>query len=247
MENGSVQPTQNSNYFAWLVHQLKGWGMPNYALFFTAIGFQLAMLTAFPITLVSVITFIGTSVGVACIVAINAVRPINGVLGIVSALALMYVGFAAKNYLSIFEQIAYVITLDLPVLLAPNKWNDNSVNEVRAFKAKEWLISIAFTIVVWLGSSYLIQMFTNEPRPFIDGLSFAVCLTAGIICYKKYNNQYFWWLFAGLMQVVLWGVTAAQGGASIAMLFSSLIYVANDVIAFAYSPWFHKKNAKQVA
>lgn len=239
MEN---TPTQKTNYFGWLAHQLKGWGGPNYGLFFFALGFQLALLVTQPLSPISVVTFFGTMIGVACIIAINAVRPINGVLGIISAILLIYVGFTAKNYLSMLEQAAYVLTLDLPVLLGKNKWTDKSVNEIKKFGVKEWVFSILFTVAIFLVSSFAIQAMTNEPRPFVDGLSFAICLTAGIICWLKYNNQYFWWLAAGLIQVILWGLTAAQGNASIAMLVSSLIYVANDVIAFTYSPWFHKKN-----
>lgn len=229
-------------YFSWLAHQIKGWGMWNYALFAFALGSQLMTLVNAPITVISVVTFIGVMLGVACIVSINAVRPINGVLGIVSALLLMYVGFSAKNYLSILEQLAYVVTLDLPVLIGKNKWTDNSVNEVKSFGAKEWVYSLLFTAVIFLVSSFGIQALTAEPRPFIDGLSFAICLTAGIICYKKYNNQYFWWLASGIIQVILWAVTFAQGNASIAMLVSCSIYVLNDVIAFTVSPWFkHNK------
>lgn len=240
MENTPVK----QNYFAWLSHQLQGWGGPNYGLFWTAFGFQLALLVTNPLSTISLVTFFGTMIGVACVIAINAVRPINGILGIVSAILLIYVGFSAKNYLSMLEQVAYVLTLDIPVLLGKNKWTDKSVNEIKKFGIKEWIVSIAFTAVVFISSSLLIQAFTHEPRPFVDGLSFAICLTAGIICWRKYSNQYFWWLAAGIIQVILWAMTAAQGNASIAMLISSLIYVANDVIAFTYSPWFHKKNAK---
>lgn len=235
-------PTQKSNYFGWLFHQLKGWGVWNYMLFAFALGAQLMTLVSAPLTLISIVTFVGVMLGVACIVSINAVRPINGVLGIISALALIYVGFEAKNYLSIGEQIAYMLTLDLPVLIGANKWTDNSVNEIKSFGVKEWIISLAFTAVVFLVSSFGIQVLTAEPRPFIDGLSFAICLTAGIICWRKYNNQYFWWLASGIIQVILWAVTFAQGNASIAMLVSCSIYVLNDVIAFTVSPWFkHNK------
>lgn len=48
--------------------------------------------------------------------AINATKAINGWLGLISAACFIYAGLAAKNYLSIFEQIAYILTLDLPVL-----------------------------------------------------------------------------------------------------------------------------------
>lgn len=236
-------PTQKSNYFGWLFHQLKGWGVWNYMLFAFALGAQLMTLVSAPITLISVVTFIGVMLGVACIVSINAVRPINGYLGIISALALIYVGFEAKNYLSIGEQIAYVATLDLPILIGGKyKWTDNTVNEIKKFGKKEWIISLLFTLAVFLISSFGIQALTAEPRPFIDGLSFAICLTAGIICFLRYNNQYFWWLASGIIQVILWAVTFAQGNASIAMLVSCSIYVLNDVIAFTVSPWFkHNK------
>lgn len=239
MENVS---TQKTNYFSWLAHQLKGWGSANYWLFGLALGLQSMTLVSAPITLISVITFLSALIGVACILSINAVRPINGVLGIISALGFIYVGFTAKNYLSIGEQIAYVLTLDLPVLIGANKWTDNSVNELKAFGKRQWLIALAFTAVVFLVSSFGIQALTAEPRPFIDGLSFAICLTAGIMCWRKYNNQYYWWLASGVIQVILWAVTFAQGQASMAMLLSCLVYVINDAIAFTVSPWFkHNK------
>lgn len=232
------------SWFKWLGHQLSGWGVPNYALFFFALGMQTVLLVNNPITLISVITFIGTILGVGTVVAINAVKPINGLIGIISAGCLIYVGFTAQNYLSMLEQVAYILTLDLPILIGSNKWDDNSVNKLRTFGLKEWFYSIAFTVVVWLSSSFAIQALTTEPRPLIDGLSFAICLTAGILCWRKYNNQYYWWLASGIIQVILWGVTFSQGGASMAMLLSCLVYVMNDVIAFIYSPWFKKKYIK---
>ena len=237
--------TEKRNYFQWLKHQLQGWGVANYAVFFTALGSQLMALFQSSFTLISIVTFIGTMLGVACVVSINAVKPINGVLGILSALALIYVGYSAKNYLSIAEQIAYVATLDLPILIGGRyKWNDNTVNEIRTFGVKQWIESLTFTALMFVGSSFLIQYYTAEPRPFIDGLSFSICLTAGIICWRKYNNQYFWWLASGLVQVALWLVTYLQGGASLAMFVSCSIYVVNDIVAFVASPWFKRNRVE---
>lgn len=56
--------------------------------------------------------------------AINAAKSVNGWLGILSAICFIIAGLNAKNYLSIGEQLAYVITLDVPVLLSAN-WNVN--------------------------------------------------------------------------------------------------------------------------
>ena len=75
--------------------------------------------------------------------------------------------------------------------------------------------------------------------------SFSISLTAGIMCFMRYNNQYFWWLASGIFQLILWGVTYAQGDATLAMAINSLIYVINDILAFTVSPWFNVGRKKQ--
>ncbi|HIX35063.1 MAG TPA: nicotinamide riboside transporter PnuC [Candidatus Limosilactobacillus merdigallinarum] len=233
------------NYFVWLVNQLKGWPVQNYCLWFFAFGFQLALLINAKITSVTLITFIGTLLGTLCVLAINATKAINGWLGLISAACFIYAGWSAKNYLSIFEQLAYVVTLDVPVIFAVKSWNNDTKNHLRKFGGREWLIAIVGTILVYLVSGYLIGQFTNDPRPWIDAISFAISLTAGIMCFMRYNNQYYWWLASGIFQLILWGVTFAQGDATLAMAVNSLVYVTNDILAFTVSPWFNAGRKKQ--
>ena len=214
--------------------------MQNYLLFFFALGFQLALLISSPITSVTLITFVGTILGTLYVLAINATKAINGWLGLISAACFIYAGLAAKNYLSIFEQIAYVLTLDLPVIFAVRSGNDDTKNHLRRFGAKQWIVAIIGTLLVYVISGYLIGNLTNDPRPWIDAISFAISLTAGIMCFMRYNNQYYWWLASGIFQLILWGVTFAQGDATLAMAINSLIYVVNDILAFTVSPWFNR-------
>ena len=230
---------KSENYFVWLVKQIKGWPLQNYLLFWFSFGFQLALLIQSKITRVTLITFIVTTLGVLCVLAINAAKALNGILGILSAACFIYAGLSAKNYLSIFEQVAYVLTLDLPVILAVRSWNDDTKNHLRKFGGKQWLIAIVGTLLVYVISGYLIGKLTNDPRPWIDAISFAISLTAGIMCFMRYNNQYFWWLASGIFQLILWGITYAQGDATLAMAVNSSIYVINDVLAFTVSPWFN--------
>lgn len=230
---------EHENYFVWLFNQLKGWPVQNYCLWFFAFGFQLALLIQAKVSSVTLITFIGTLLGTLCVLAINATKAINGWLGLVSAACFIYAGWSAKNYLSIFEQIAYIATLDLPVILSVKSWNDDTKNHLRKFGSKEWLIAIVSTLLVYVISGYLIGKFTNDPRPWVDAISFAISLTAGIMCFMRYNNQYFWWTASGIFQLILWGITYAQGDANLAMAINSLIYVVNDILAFTVSPWFN--------
>lgn len=233
------------NYFKWLWKQLHGWPIQNYFLWFFAFGFQLALLIGAPINSVTLITFIGTLLGTACVLAINATKAINGWLGLISAGCFIYAGWSAKNYLSIFEQIAYIATLDLPVILAVKSWNNDTKNHLRKFGSKQWVIALIGTLFVYLVSGYLIGHFTNDPRPWIDAISFAISLTAGIMCFMRYNNQFYWWLASGLFQTALWIITYAQGDASLAMGVNALIYVVNDILAFTVSPWFNMGRKKQ--
>lgn len=185
------QTINKQNYFKWLLGQLTGWPQQSYYLFFFSLGCQIMTLVSNPITPVAIITFIGTTLGMLCVLAINATKAINGWLGLISAACFICAGLSAKNYLSIFEQVAYVLTLDLRVILAVRSWNDDTKNHLRKFGGKQWLIVIIGTLLVYVISGYLIGKFTNDPRPWIDAISFAISLTAGIMCFMRYNNQYF--------------------------------------------------------
>ena len=198
-----------------------------------------------PINLLTIITFIGTTLGVLCILSINAAKSVNGILGIISAICFIYVGYSAKNYLSIGEQIAYMITLDIPVLLS-KEWNHNMASKIRKFTGKTWFVAIISTIVVYFASGFLIQRFTDDPRPWIDAIAFSISLSAGIISFLRYNNQYFWWLASGLAQMVLWYISFKHGSASLAMFVNSSVYLINDVLAFTVSPWYNKKERERM-
>lgn len=228
------------NYFKFLLHQLKGWPQQNYYLFFFSLGCQIMTLVNQPINLLTVVTFIGTTLGVLCILSINAAKSVNGVLGIISAICFIYVGFSAKNYLSIGEQIAYMITLDIPVLLS-KEWNRNMASKICKFTGKTWIVAIICTVLMYFVSGYLIQRFTDDPRPWIDAIAFSISLSAGIISFLRYNNQYYWWLASGLAQMVLWYISFTHGSASLAMFVNSSVYLINDVLAFTVSPWYNKK------
>lgn len=233
------------NYFKFLLHQLKGWPQQNYYLFFFSLGCQVMTLVNQPINLLTVITFIGTTLGVLCILSINAAKSVNGILGIISAICFIYVGYSAKNYLSIGEQIAYMITLDIPVLLS-KEWNHNMASKIRKFTGKTWVTAIISTIFVYFVSGYLIQRFTDDPRPWIDAIAFSISLSAGIISFLRYNNQYYWWLASGLAQMVLWYISFRHGSASLAMFVNSSVYLINDVLAFTVSPWYNKKERERM-
>ena len=94
MENKEI--TMFNHPFKWFRSQVSGWPLANYCLFWFAVGCQLMLLVTGKITLLSVVTFLGTVIGVLCIVSINAAKSVNGILGCISALCLIYVGFKLR-------------------------------------------------------------------------------------------------------------------------------------------------------
>lgn len=234
-----------THYLQFLSHQLKGWPQQTYYLFFFSLGCQVMTLVNAPITWLTCLTFVGTTLGVLCVLAINAAKSVNGWLGVISAICFVVTGLAAKNYLSIFEQIAYVITLDIPVLLSAS-WNVNMAAKIRRFTGRSWVIAVSATLIIYLVSGWAIGTFTDDPRPWVDAISFAISLTAGVICFLRFNNQYVWWIASGLAQMVLWFISFRQGSATLAMFINSSIYLMNDVLAFTISPWYNAKERQRL-
>ena len=200
---------RKDNYFVWLFKQLHGWPVQNYMLWFFAFGFQLAILIQNKITTLTVITFIGTLLGTLCVLAINATKAINGWLGLISAACFIYAGLAAKNYLSIFEQIAYILTWDLTVIISVRSWNDDTKNHLRKFGAKEWIIAIIGTLIVYAVSGYLIGKFTNFAEALflgsnIGGFGSIVGSMANMLVFKSFvengtvSKRKFFWVFSVL-------------------------------------------------
>ena len=118
--------------------------------------------------------------------------------------------------------------------------------KIRKFNGKTWLVAIFATILVYAISGFLIGRLTDDPRPWIDAIAFSISLTAGVISFLRYNNQYYWWLASGLAQMVLWYISFRHGSASLAMFVTSSVYLLNDVLAFTVSPWYNQKERERM-
>ena len=83
------------NYIIWLKHELKSINTAGSVMLAFIIGVQLAFFLTAPITLLSVITLFATLVGSACTVYMMIGRPINGLLGLISAFGFIYINWTA--------------------------------------------------------------------------------------------------------------------------------------------------------
>ena len=97
---------------SWYVEQMRGWALPSYLLLMFGFGFLISQTIANPITGMAIWTLAAALLGFTTTLAITNARPINGILGLVSAL--VYIGLAldAGNPADAVLQFVYIILLE---------------------------------------------------------------------------------------------------------------------------------------
>ncbi|MCK8628189.1 nicotinamide riboside transporter PnuC, partial [Fructobacillus cardui] len=102
------------NYVKWLVQEIKSLNTARAVMLSFMVGVQLALFLVAPITGLSTITLVATLVGSACTVYMMIGKPINGLLGLISALGFIYVNWTAGHYASVLDQLVFVALIDIP-------------------------------------------------------------------------------------------------------------------------------------
>lgn len=234
---------------SWYVEQMKGWSFKSYMLLMLGIGVIVGTTITQPINATAIVTMIAAILGFTCTISITNAKPLNGVLGLVSALIYCYVAYQARNYNDILLQCTYMILLDIPVLVMP-KWAKNVESHIKSLTvkhdsaktAKHWALVALFFVVV-LGLLFVWESrFTNSPRPLVDSIAATIGITGALLTTLRYSDTYFFWFTQGIMSIILWGITAAQGDANSVLFFTYMLYLANDLLAFFDRDiaWFHR-------
>lgn len=222
-------------WFIWYMGtQFKGWVLPSYFLVIFTIAWNLEASLLNP-TLETIVNSIGMVLGVTCITAINQHKSINGILGIVSAGFIIWSGVMSGDWGAIFQQVAYIIALDIPVLLSKSWMGDKPVTHGLTFKG--FAIMVA-TFLIGTALMYGVITFLGTPRIWENSLLFGISLTASVLSLKKYRVQHIFWIITSLFQVATWGTAFMQGDTTLVMLVGTLIYFTNDIIAMTCTEWW---------
>lgn len=221
-------------YLWYLSTQFKGWVSANYMLVAFTIGMQLTgFLTAPSVT--TAINATGMILGVTCITAINAHKSVNGWLGLVSAGFIIASGLMSKDWGVIFQQVAYIMALDIPVLLSKAWMGSKPISNSMDKKG------VIMAIVSFIGAfiaMYIVITLLGTPRIIPNSFLFAVSFTSSILCLKHYRIQYIGWFITSMASLWTWSASFMAGDANWLMLVGALIYLSNDIIAFTLSEWY---------
>lgn len=231
---------------SWYLSQMKGWSTRSYFLLILGLGLIVGMtIGGGQFNTVTIATLFAGVLGFTCTLSITNAKPLNGVLGLVSALIYIFVAIQAKNFNDVLLQTIYIITLDLPVLLMPS-WAKDVDKKVRFLHEKgkglrNWGFTILFFVVVLAVLYYSDTHWFISPRPWIDSIAATIGITGALLTTLRFSESYYCWTIQGIMSVILWGVTAFQGDANWVLFVTYLLYLSNDMIAFFDKDisWFH--------
>lgn len=227
-----------SGYFPWLLSQCRGWGRFSYALLaFNFVLQVISLVQSFAqAPLQSVVAFIGGNLSVACVIGISNRSGIQGWAGAVSAVCIATTGFMAGNFATAWEQIGYLVFLDLFCILDP-KWN-NDIKAEKFEKKSEWIGYLAFFCAAWALFYRLFGM-TSDPRVALDSLNLAMAVTGSLLELNRKREQYYVWTISSVFTIALWTQTMIQGDGNFALIFSYGIFFLNDMYAFfSRKGWF---------
>lgn len=232
----------------WYVEQMKGWATRSYVLLLIGLGTIFGMTVASGINQLAIFTLLAGMLGFTCTLSITNAKPLNGVLGLVSALIYVVVAIQAKNYNDVTLQLTYIVLLDLPVLLMPS-WAKDVDKKVRFLHERgrgvlNWLLVLLFFVAITGILYYSDTHIFISPRPWVDSVAAAIGITGAVLTTLRFSESYYFWAIQGVMSVVLWGLTAAQGDANYVLFVTYLLYLTNDMVAFFDKDisWFHHKS-----
>lgn len=220
--------------------QMTGWTKSSYILLTVGLISQLIIGFMGGISLLSLTSTLAGMIGFTCTLAITNKRSINGILGFVSAIMLIYVATQTHNFSDIVMQLAYILLLDIPIIFS-KRWNGTFESRSHTWKTASY--TVIFMVVSFAALYYLDTRILFSEQALLDALAAMIGLTGAFLCVLRFKSQYYFWSAQGLLSVALWAQTAMHGHPVYVLLFTYMLYLANDAIAFFDSNWFKKKHA----
>lgn len=226
------------NYLSWLKQEIKSLNTAGAVMLSFITGVQLAFFLTVPITGLSVITLLASFLGSACTVYMMIGRPINGLLGLVSALGFIYINWTAGHYASVLDQLVFITLIDIPLMLTWKSWGHRVKNGVKFLNGRGWVYTVLAMIVVWL-PTILVYKSLGDTAPVWDSLTLIIGAAASFYVFMGCGDSYSLWLLADFVNIALWASTFVHGysASSLPMLLTMAFYLMTALYGRFVSVW----------
>lgn len=231
------------DYFKWLIEEIKSINVAGGVMLSFIIGVQLAFYLSSPITLLSTITLIATLVGSACTVYMMIGKPINGLLGLISAIGFIYINWSAGHYASVLDQLVFILLIDLPLILTWRNWGDRVKNGVKFLTNRGWFTTFASMAILWAPMVWVYTQL-NDTNPIWDAIVLIIGATASLLVFKGYGDSYSLWLMSDAVTIILWFTAFMDGysASALPMLLTMLFYLMTALYGRFFAVWSKRKN-----
>ena len=235
------------SYLKWLGTELKSINAAGGVMLAFIIGVQLAFYLSAPITGLSTITLVATLVGSACTVYMAMGKPINGLLGLISAIGFIYINWTAGHYASVLDQLVFVALIDLPLIFTWKTWGHKVENGVKFLSKTGWVLTLAFMLAFWYPMMLAYEAL-GDSNPLWDSIVLIIGATASLYVFKGYGDSYTLWLLSDFVNIALWvsALFAGYSASSLPMLLTMSFYLATAVYGRFFSIWKGRKNTNSI-
>ncbi|CAK1225181.1 Nicotinamide riboside transporter PnuC (PnuC) [Fructobacillus fructosus] len=225
-------------YVKWLGQEIKSLNTAGAIMLAFMVGVQLALFMVAPITGLSVITLVATLVGSSCTVYMMIGKPINGLLGLISALGFIYVNWTAGHYASVLDQLVFVALIDIPLIITWKNWGHRIETGVKRLSLEGWAMTISLMLPAWL-IAFIIYNNLGDMNPVWDSLVLVIGATASLYVFKGYGDSYSLWLASDVVNIVLWftALSAGYSASSLPMLLTMAFYLMTALYGRFISVW----------
>lgn len=230
------------DYFKWLIDEIKSINVAGGVMLSFIIGVQLAFYLSNPITLLSTITLVATLVGSACTVYMMIGKPINGLLGLISAIGFIYINWSAGHYASVLDQLVFILLIDLPLILTWRNWGDRVKNGVKFLTNRGWFTTFATMAILWAPMTWVYTQL-NDTNPIWDAIVLIIGATASLLVFKGYGDSYSLWLMSDAVTIILWFTAFMDGysASALPMLLTMLFYLMTALYGRFFAVWSKRK------
>lgn len=230
-------------YFKWLREEIKSINTAGSVMLAFMLGVQLAFLLTGELNTMALVTFAATMVGSACTIFMMLGKPINGLLGLISAIGFIYINWNAGHYASVLDQLVFVALIDVPLILTWRNWGDRVKGGVKFLTRRGWFTTFATMAILWAPMTWVYAQL-GDSNPIWDAIVLIIGAAASLLVFKGYGDSYTLWLLSDVVNIALWATALAANYSSSAlpMLLTMAFYLMTALYGRFWSVWSKSKN-----
>lgn len=203
---------------------IEDWKKPHLILIILMVIAQIILWFLFPDNLLSLITAL---IGIIYVAQVARGKSSNYLLGLMSSSLVLYSAFTHSLYGDSMVQIGFFI-MNIFGIMKYAQENVTSVHEVVVLSKNSLIKLFIGGIAVWIIGSFILN-YLSDPRPIVDGLTFAIGMLAMYSLAIKYKYNFSFWIASNTIQITLWLLTFYHTGHGGTLGIMYIMFLINSI------------------